>query len=617
VSLRKVFASVQTDDADTYMGANVVLAVPPTDGGVSLVMTPANTLFETRPTALTRFQNPASTFAGTVELAAQATLGTKSIQVDRTSVPLTPVTVVESQVDVLGPDLTGTPEEVGFQSAGPIGTTASLQRVIAYPYGGDADVYIDFPAGFDPIGRPGSIKVYVPQAGTVQGVQFKGIVLGASYSEYVAGGSSLTPDVQLLTNSVRVYSFPLAVRALQGAAIFVVWTHTSIGTAGPLTTFAFPRVGLSLYTDDVSANSPYDFRVQMESAGPIIGPFRKPAGPGPTQVTVGGVTATFRDYYGMLYAELDTAVTGDTWTWQRLDYPQIVVGTETVYSYTKVSSTVTGFNGTSFPANGEATVFAANRFVVISDLDEITQTVSNAQTVDCGRVRLSSVRVIGNDGIVINTGYTADLEAGTVTFTNVTGYSQPVTIQHRVEDLALINAMSGTTLSLSRGLSHTYPVGAKVSSALVAGDMFARTNLVFDLATWNGTFSDEPGTEATGTFNFATYPIAVTNRGAITERWAIRFTSSTNFEVIGENVGVIATGNTATACAPLNPNTSAPYFTVPALGWGSGWATGNVLRFNTIGAIYPFWVARSVQPGDAEVESDQFTILIRGDVDTP
>ena len=28
-----------------------------------------------------------------------------------------------------------------------------------------------------------------------------------------------------------------------------------------------------------------------------------------------------------------------------------------------------------------------------------------------------------------------------------------------------------------------------------------------------------------------------------------------------------------------NPATGVPYFHLPALGWGNGWATGNVLRF--------------------------------------
>jgi hypothetical protein len=82
-------------------------------------------------------------------------------------------------------------------------------------------------------------------------------------------------------------------------------------------------------------------------------------------------------------------------------------------------------------------------------------------------------------------------------------------------------------------------------------------------------------------------------------------------------VGVIALGNTSTDCAPLNPATGSPYFTLPALGWGNGWAAGNVLRFNTIGAQFPVWIVRTVQQGPETVTDDAFTLLIRGDVDTP
>ena len=132
------------------------------------------------------------------------------------------------------------------------------------------------------------------------------------------------------------------------------------------------------------------------------------------------------------------------------------------------------------------------------------------------------------------------------------------------------------------------------------------------------TFSDSiSGSAATATYNDVLAPIAVTNAGTVTERWAIQFTNSTSFNVIGEHVGVIATGTTATDTAPTNPATGKPYFTLPAIGWGSGWAAGNVLRFNTIGALFPVWVVRTIQQGPETVTNDSFTLLVRGDVDRP
>jgi len=82
-------------------------------------------------------------------------------------------------------------------------------------------------------------------------------------------------------------------------------------------------------------------------------------------------------------------------------------------------------------------------------------------------------------------------------------------------------------------------------------------------------------------------------------------------------VGVIATGTTTTVCAPINPASGTPYFTIPAAGWGLGWSTGNVFRFNTVGAYFPVWVVRTIQQGPETVTQDSFTLLIRGDVDRP
>lgn len=297
------------------------------------------------------------------------------------------------------------------------------------------------------------------------------------------------------------------------------------------------------------------------------------------------------------------------------------------YSYLPLDADLLGIDPVRLPSDGRVPIFRPGGFAVVGHTGKITTSVTNGQTIDCARVRLSRIRVVGHDGSVIHTGYTADLEAGTVTFTNVTGYSQPVTIEHRVEDMAVVRDVQiNGEISFTRALTHEYPLaspgdpgsGSFVSSALVAGDLFARVSLVFDQGTWNGGWSDEPvGSAATATFNHTQYPITVTNRGALTERWIVRFTNNTSFEVIGENVGVIATGNTSTDCAPINPATGVPYFRLPALGWGNGWATGNVLRFNTIGAQFPVWVVRTVQQGPESVPDDHFTLLIRGDVDTP
>lgn len=107
----------------------------------------------------------------------------------------------------------------------------------------------------------------------------------------------------------------------------------------------------------------------------------------------------------------------------------------------------------------------------------------------------------------------------------------------------------------------------------------------------------------------------MTNKGAIQERWALVFTDTTTFRCVGEYSGQIATGSINSDFAPINPVTGSPYFTVKKEGWGSGWVSGNVVRLNTIAANYPIWVIRTVKQSDPTVLSDQFQIMLRGDID--
>lgn len=292
------------------------------------------------------------------------------------------------------------------------------------------------------------------------------------------------------------------------------------------------------------------------------------------------------------------------------------------YSYIPLDASIIGINSVRLPSDGKVPVIRSGSVVVVGHTGSVgPQTVAAAQTIDCARTRLSRVAVIGDDGLQITSGFTSDLEAGTVTFSDVTGYSQPVTIEHRIEDMALVaDAQINGSIRLTRALTHDFPVpGTYVSSAMLLGDVFARVSLQFDQATWDGvTWADVvDGDAATGSYNDTLAPIQVTNDGAITERWALQFTSSTAFRVVGEHVGVIGTGTINADCAPINPNTGTPYFTILSTGWGSGWSIGNILRSNTIGSLRSVPLVQTIQQGPEGGLDYHFALLGRGDVDRP
>ncbi|USE38683.1 hypothetical protein [Endozoicomonas sp. SCSIO W0465] len=164
------------------------------------------------------------------------------------------------------------------------------------------------------------------------------------------------------------------------------------------------------------------------------------------------------------------------------------------------------------------------------------------------------------------------------------------------------------------------PAGeTSVSSAVVYGDLQARVKNFFSQKVWdNGdpNWTDyREGDQTTAQYNTINYPVEVTNKGAIYGKWAIIFTSSTAFQIVEEKLGIIATGSTATDTAPINPEAGVPYFTLKADGWGSGWATGNAIRFNTDGCLAPVWICRTVLSGQGTETNDDFTLQIRGDAD--
>ena len=296
--------------------------------------------------------------------------------------------------------------------------------------------------------------------------------------------------------------------------------------------------------------------------------------------------------------------------------------TTVAYSYLPLNADIVGVDPVRLPSDGRVPIFRPGTMVIIGNTKSLTGVnPTNGQTVNLARTRLSRAVVRDNTGAALYLGYTVDLEAGTVTFTDVSGMAMPLSIEHRIEDMVVAREVEiSGSMTFTRQITHNYPVeGTYISSALEFGDRKARVSTVFDQATWDGvTWSDTPTSAvATASYNTVLSPIEVTNIGASSERFGLWFTSPTQFRIIGEHVGQIGTGDINTDCAPINPATGKPYFTIRTLGWGTGWANGNVLRLNTVGALAPVWVVRTVQPGMEAGIDYSFDLLTRGDVDRP
>jgi hypothetical protein len=293
--------------------------------------------------------------------------------------------------------------------------------------------------------------------------------------------------------------------------------------------------------------------------------------------------------------------------------------------YVPLDAALLGVETARLPLDGKVPIYRAGGQVLVHNTLPTTlpNPLTKGTVYDLGRERIAAVTVRTVGGVRVSGAlYEVDFNAGTIVFpvgSDITGLDQPFTVEHRIEDelMALSADISGK-INLVAALMHDYPAGTSyVSSKLRKGDLFARAFGYIEQSTWTGEWSDDLiGTQPTASYNRIDYPIEVTNRGAITERWAIIFTGSTSVRVVGENVGQVLTNVSINAdIAPINPQTGVPYFTIPDLGWGGGWAAGNVLRLNTAACGSAAWVSRAVLQGPPTVASDSAVIAFRADVD--
>ena len=285
---------------------------------------------------------------------------------------------------------------------------------------------------------------------------------------------------------------------------------------------------------------------------------------------------------------------------------------------------ILGLDPTRLPSDGRVPIYRVGDRVVI--LHEETETLpaplSADQTVALSRAPVSAVRVQDSNSLDVDPAlFTVDLEAGEITFADpldLSAYQEPLRATHRIEDMRLVTDVQiNGQITVDRGVAYAYPAGeTKVASALYMGDLQARAFNVFTQKTWTGDWADDRiGDDSTAKYDDVNFPILVDNAAAVEERWSVIFTSATDFNVVGENLGVVATGDIYSHVAPTNPLTDEPYFTIRSDGWGVGGVNNNVLRFNTSAAAHPLWIARTILSGPDNFDTDSGTIELRGDAD--
>ncbi len=294
------------------------------------------------------------------------------------------------------------------------------------------------------------------------------------------------------------------------------------------------------------------------------------------------------------------------------------------YTYIPLDAEILGLSATRLPLDGRVPIFRVGGMCVVSSTKKYVMPDHVAgKTYELADARISWCELEDSKGVkVLYDMYVVDYDYGKFTLSGdfaVNALTPPFTAKYRYQDMGLIRdvQISGQ-ITFTKPVTHNYDAeNTIVGSALVIDDMQARYTRKFVQQTWNNIWADDAsGGAISANYNDSLYPITVTNKGSIQERWAIVSTDGTNFKCVGEYTGELTLrGTVNTDYLPINPVTNTPYFTIKKEGWGAGWANGNTLRFNTVAANYPIWAIRTVKQSEPTQISDQFQIMLRGDID--
>lgn len=191
----------------------------------------------------------------------------------------------------------------------------------------------------------------------------------------------------------------------------------------------------------------------------------------------------------------------------------------------------------------------------------------------------------------------------------------PTSCTIRISDKADINASGNeeyhtvtncsyvgnvATLTLTGTLANGYSASTtKVASVYLPADCATA------IANWVKT--------SAGTYDNATYPPLGDSISTVEQDWTITFTSATAFNISGDVLGAVGTGNTSSDAAPINSTFSKPYFTLRSVGFGGTWSPGDTITFKTSPAAIPIWYRRVVPAGANSLSGNSVIVAVDGE----
>lgn len=295
------------------------------------------------------------------------------------------------------------------------------------------------------------------------------------------------------------------------------------------------------------------------------------------------------------------------------------------YSYLPVDSTTIRIDTVRLPQDGRVPIFRRGDTILITNSlkQELGSAHKAGQTIALDRTDLDRLCITDSTGKAVNAElWDYDLEAGSITWTSpldLSDYALPLFATCTWEEKNRIHGVDiDGTLTLIFPTKRDYPLeNTYVASVLIGGNLQVRASVPFTQRNWTNVWQDTRiGDEPLNRLNVKDYPIVLTDDGAITEKWLIKFTSSSQFELYGQTLGFVLKTDTLQDLAPINPSTKKPYFTIPreAFGADTPWSVQEVVRFDTWGTLLPVWVICAIQPSaDNPKGSDGYTQVLFGD----